>query len=79
MKVKSVFRVIIHIQNPTQIHNRHRYARPVKPTPVEIGLHQLINKTLSSLTIPKNVKVSIAIEEDFPKLTLDPILSRVSK
>jgi len=50
------------------------YARPVKPTPVEIGLHQLINKTLSSLTVPENVKASIVIEKDFPKLTLDPTL-----
>jgi signal transduction histidine kinase len=50
------------------------YARPVKPMPVEIGLTQLINKTLSSLTVPENVKVSIMIEEDFPKLMLDPML-----
>jgi len=50
------------------------YARPVKPKPVEIGLHQLVNKTLSSLTVPENVKVSIMIEEDFPKLMLDPTL-----
>jgi signal transduction histidine kinase len=50
------------------------YARPVKPMPVEIGLHQLINKTLSSLTVPENVKVSIVIEKDFPKLMLDPTL-----
>jgi PAS domain S-box-containing protein len=50
------------------------YASPVKPTPVEIGLHQLINKTLSSLAVPENVKVSILIEKDFPKLTLDPTL-----
>ena len=50
------------------------FARPVKPMPVEIGLHQLINRTLSSLTVPENVKVSIVIEEDFSKLILDPIL-----
>jgi PAS domain S-box-containing protein len=50
------------------------YARPVKPTPVEIGLHQLINNTLSSLTVPENVKVSIVVEKDFPKLTVDPTL-----
>ncbi|MCJ7559610.1 PAS domain S-box protein [Candidatus Bathyarchaeota archaeon] len=50
------------------------YARPLKPKPVEIGLHQLINKTLSSLTVPENVKVSIVIEKDFPKLMLDPAL-----
>ena len=50
------------------------YARPVKPMPVEIGLHQLINKTLSSLTVPENVKVSIVVEKDFPKLMLDPTL-----
>jgi signal transduction histidine kinase len=50
------------------------YARPLKPKLVEIGLHKLIDKTLSSLTVPENVKVSIAIEKDFPKLTLDPTL-----
>jgi PAS domain S-box-containing protein len=56
------------------VSNLQDYARPVKPTPVEIGLHQLINKTLSSLTVPENAKVSIVIEKDFPKLTLDPTL-----
>jgi PAS domain S-box-containing protein len=50
------------------------YARPLKPKPVEIGLHQLIKKTLSSLTVPENVKVSIVVEKDFPKLMLDPTL-----
>jgi signal transduction histidine kinase len=50
------------------------YARLVKPMPVEIGLTQLINKTLSSLTVPENVKVSIMIEENCPKLMLDPAL-----
>jgi PAS domain S-box-containing protein len=50
------------------------YARPMKPMPVEIGLHQLIKKTLSSLIVPENVRVSIVIEEGFPKLMLDPIL-----
>jgi len=50
------------------------YARPMKLMPVEISLHQLIKKTLSSLTVPENVKVSIVTEEGFPKLTLDPAL-----
>jgi len=50
------------------------YAKPIKPTPVEIDLHKPINKTLSSLTVPENVKVSIVIPEDFPKLMLDPTL-----
>jgi len=50
------------------------YARPLNPMLVEVGLHQLINKTLSSLTVPENVKVSMVTEEDFPKLTLDPLL-----
>jgi len=50
------------------------YARPLNPMLVEVGLHQLINKTLSSLTVPENVKVSMVIEDDFPKLTLDPLL-----
>jgi signal transduction histidine kinase len=50
------------------------YARPLKPKLVEIGLHKLIAKTLSSLTVPENVKVSIVVEKDFPKLMLDPTL-----
>jgi PAS domain S-box-containing protein len=49
------------------------YARPVKTKPVEIGLRQFINKTLASLFVPENVRVSIMIEEDCPKLMLDPV------
>jgi len=52
------------------------YARPVKSELVETSLHRLIDGILSTMTIPENVKVSIAIEEGFPKLMVDPALMR---
>lgn len=52
------------------------YARPLKPEPVETSLHQLINDILSSITVPETVKVSTAIEENFPKLMVDPALMK---
>jgi len=50
------------------------YARPLTPQLVETSLHQLINETLSTVTIPETVKVSIEIKEDFPKLMVDPTM-----
>jgi len=52
------------------------YARPLKPELVETSLHQLINYTLSTIKVPETVKVSIMIEEDFPKLRVDPQLMK---
>jgi len=48
------------------------YARPLKPELVKTSLQQLIEKTLSMLSIPDNVHVSINIEEEFPRLMVDP-------
>ena len=47
------------------------YARPLKPELVETSLHKLINDTLSTITVPETVKVSVVVEEDFPKLMID--------
>jgi len=52
------------------------YARPLKPKLVETSLRQLIDGTLSSVKVPENVKVSEAVEEDFPKLMVDPELMK---
>jgi len=52
------------------------YARPLKPELVETSLHQLINDTLSTITVPETVKVSVVVEEDFPKLMIDPTLMK---
>jgi len=52
------------------------YSRPLKTKLLEISIHELINETLSTMTIPENVKVSIVIEEDlyFPKLRVDSLM-----
>ena len=52
------------------------YARPLKPELVETSLHQLINDTLLTITVPETVEVSIMIPEDFPKLMVDPTLMK---
>jgi PAS domain S-box-containing protein len=52
------------------------FAKPLKPEFVETSLHQLINETLSMVTIPENVKVSLVIDEDFPKLMVDHTLMK---
>jgi len=52
------------------------YARPVKLNLVETNLYQLIQDTLSTMTIPHNVRVSITKEDKFPLLIVDPMLMR---
>jgi signal transduction histidine kinase len=52
------------------------YARQPKPSFVEYDLKGLIDDTLSSISIPKNVEVSTSFEPGFPKLTIDPNLLR---
>jgi len=47
------------------------YSRPLKPTLVETSLRQLVHDTLSTIMVPKNVKVSIRIEENLPNLMVD--------
>jgi signal transduction histidine kinase len=46
------------------------YARPLKPKLVETNLHELLNETLSTLTIPNSVQVSLLIAEDVNPLKL---------
>jgi PAS domain S-box-containing protein len=52
------------------------YARPIEPNLVETNLHQLIQDTLSTMTIPQNVRVSILKEDKFPLLIVDPALMK---
>nr|MDO8079390.1 MEDS domain-containing protein [Candidatus Freyarchaeota archaeon] len=52
------------------------YARPPIPQLVETSLSQLINDTLSAITVPEKVKVSIEIEQGFPRLMVDPLMMR---
>ena len=48
------------------------YARPLKPTLVETSLNQIISDVLSTIKIPENVKISVEIGKDYPKLIVDP-------
>ena len=52
------------------------YSRPLKTKLLETNIHELINETLSTLTIPENIKVSLVIDADlnFPKLRVDSLM-----
>ena len=52
------------------------YARPTKVELEETNISDVINETLSSLTIPDAIKVSVTISDSFPKLMVDPTLMR---
>ena len=52
------------------------YSNPVEPQLAENSLHQLVKDTLSAVTIPQTVRVSVEIEKDFPKLMIDSALVR---
>lgn len=52
------------------------YARPVEPKRVETNLRQLIDDTLSTISVPESIKVSVEVEKGFPKLMVDPALVR---
>jgi signal transduction histidine kinase len=52
------------------------YAKPVKPKPVKTSLHQLVDDTFLTITIPENIQVFVGIEKDFPRLMVDPTMMR---
>ena len=52
------------------------YARPIEPSLVETNLYQLIQDTLSTMTIPQNVRISVLKEDKFPLLIVDPALMK---
>ncbi len=52
------------------------YSNPVEPQLAESNLRQLVKDTLSAVTIPQTVRVSVEIEKDFPKLMIDSALVR---
>jgi len=58
------------------INDLQDYARPIEPKLVETNLHQLIQDTLSTMTHPRDVRVSIIKEDNFPPLFVDPALMK---
>jgi signal transduction histidine kinase len=51
------------------------YARPVKPKLASTSLPPLIDDTLSTVTVPENVKVSIKVKRGL-KAIVDPVLMK---
>jgi len=52
------------------------YARPLKPKFAPTNLQQIINETLSTLPVPRTIKVSMKIPDDFPNMMVDPALMK---
>jgi len=52
------------------------YASPVQPQLAENSLRHLIDNTISTITVPETVKVSVDVEKNFPNMKIDPALMR---
>jgi signal transduction histidine kinase len=52
------------------------YARPLRPEPVEIDLTSFLDNIISSAIMPENIKASVIVSEDFPKIYADPALMK---
>jgi len=52
------------------------FTGEVTPGIIELDLHELLNETLSLITIPEKIDVIINVEKDFPKISGDPILMK---
>ena len=52
------------------------YARPLVLEPIETDLAGLIKDTLSGIDVPKNVRVSVSVEDGLHKLRVDPSMIR---
>ncbi len=52
------------------------YATPIKPKFTETNLRQLVDDSLNSIKIPKNIRISVRFQNDFPKLSIDQALMR---
>jgi len=50
------------------------YARPVEAELTETNLENLIEKTVSSLLIPRDVRVSIALQDELSNVMVNPFL-----
>ena len=52
------------------------YARETTPELVKLNLRELLDETLLSVTIPKEIDVTIKIEDGFPEIMVDPTLMK---
>jgi PAS domain S-box-containing protein len=47
------------------------YTKPLKPNRDNVDIEKILEEALQIVSIPNNLKVSILLEEDFPKFTAD--------
>lgn len=50
------------------------YARPLKPVKEKIIIEKAVNDSITIVTIPDNIKVSISYQKDLPQLEADPVM-----
>jgi PAS domain S-box-containing protein len=48
------------------------FARPMRLRPIEIDARQLIDEALSTSSVPQDVEATVRVEEDVPRLLVDP-------
>ena len=52
------------------------YSKPLKPILVSTSLSKVIDNTLSSVTVPSNIKVANLVPKDFPQVVMDASMMR---
>jgi len=52
------------------------YASPLQPQLTETSISDLVDDTISSITVPESVRLSVKTEKGFTKLMVDPALMR---
>jgi len=50
------------------------YARPLKPELNEVNITKIIEGSISTITIPNKIHLTVQAEKQLPKLKLDPLL-----
>ena len=58
------------------ITNLQDYVKEVIPELAETDLRELIEDVISSVAIPKNIRVVLNIKDDFPKIVVDPVMMK---
>ncbi len=49
------------------------YTKPLTPKPQSIDVERVIQESLSSVVIPQSISINIEIENDVPKINVDPL------
>ena len=58
------------------ITNLQEYIRETAPELIETDLHDLIEDVISSIDIPKNIRVVLNIKKSFSKMLVDPVMMK---